>query len=140
HRVSATSEGQSDVVAVKATDTNPRRAATVANTYAEQFLDFRRNADRAKVHEAQRVVEHELADVRGKGPIPGGNATLSPQQLDRLRQIRQLRARANQLALLSSLQTGGAELAERARVPSSPSSPKTTRNVVLGGIMGLLLG
>jgi polysaccharide biosynthesis transport protein len=38
------------------------------------------------------------------------------------------------------LQTGDAELLQAADAPTSPSSPKTTRNIIMGAFLGLLLG
>jgi capsular exopolysaccharide synthesis family protein len=54
--------------------------------------------------------------------------------------IRSLRREISRLRALEAVQTGNAELVQTARVPESPSSPKTTRNVALGGIVGLVLG
>ncbi len=51
-----------------------------------------------------------------------------------------LQRQLSQLKALEALQTGNAELVQRASVPDSPSSPKTLRNTVFGGILGLLVG
>ncbi len=51
-----------------------------------------------------------------------------------------LRREVSRLQALEAIQTGNAELVQTAKVPSDPSSPKTKRNVVLGGIVGLVLG
>jgi tyrosine-protein kinase len=125
-KVHASLEGQSDLVSVRATDPSPEFAATLANTFADQYILFRRGADRAKVREAQQLVQREL------------NA-LSPRRRNSP-EGRSLAERAQQLQILSSLQTGNAELVEHAEPPRSPSSPKTIRNVVLGGFLGVLLG
>jgi hypothetical protein len=42
--------------------------------------------------------------------------------------------------ILASLQTGNAELVQRAEPPTSPSSPQPIRNAVLGAGLGLFLG
>jgi tyrosine-protein kinase len=119
-------EGQSDVVAIDATDPSPGRATRIANTFAEEYIAFRRRADRAKIADTQRLVERRLA-------------SLSPEQRDGA-QGNVLRNRLEQLQILASLQTGNAELAQRAEVPSSPSSPRIVLNTVLGAVLGLLLG
>jgi capsular exopolysaccharide synthesis family protein len=124
-KVDVEAEGQADVVSVKATDPAPAFAARLANTFARQYIAFRREADRSKVKEAQDLVQRQLA-------------RLSPEDLAG-QQGQTLRNRAQQLQILASLQTGNAELVQRAEVPTSPSSPKTFRNVAIGGFFGLLL-
>jgi succinoglycan biosynthesis transport protein ExoP len=125
NKVAVSPEGQSDVVGLSATYPNPRLAARVANTFAEEYIAFRREADRAKIAEARGLVERRIRQ-------------LSPA--DQGAQARSLRGQLEQLDILASLQTGNAELAEAAAVPTSPSSPKTVRNTGLGVFLGLLLG
>jgi polysaccharide biosynthesis transport protein len=119
--VSVSSEGQSDIVAIKATDKDPATAATVANTFAGEFIASRREADQAVIRRAQQVVRNRLSDVSAP---------------DR----RTLQSRADDLKILAALQTGKAELVQLATAPSSPSSPKSRRNAVIGGFLGFLLG
>jgi capsular exopolysaccharide synthesis family protein len=125
-KVKASAEGQSDVVSVIATDPLPARARNVANTYAQQYIAFRRDADRAKIREAEHLVQERLAALppRARSGAEG----------------RSLSERADQLRVLASLQTGNAELVQVAQTPTSPSSPKIVRNLVLAAILGLLLG
>jgi capsular exopolysaccharide synthesis family protein len=125
-KVEATSEGQSNVVAITATAGSPRKAAVLANTFAEEYISFRRDADRKKIQETLALIDEQLAALS-----PADRA--GPQGGELRRQVRQL-------GLLSSLQTGNAELVQRAELPTSPSSPKTTRNVIVGILVGLMLG
>lgn len=118
--------GQADVVAVSATDSSPEFAATLANSFAESYIAFRRQADRAAIAEAQRLIELDLEALDSAG---GPNS-----------QERSLQDQLSQLRTLEALQTGNAELVQEAGLPTSPSSPKTLRNTVLGGLLGLLLG
>jgi polysaccharide biosynthesis transport protein len=120
------SAGRSDVVAVTAEARDPRIAARLANVFADEYVGFRRDADRAKVREAEQLVESQLANVSG----PDRNGA----------QARSLRERAEQLRVLAALQTGNAELVQRALPPTSPSSPKPIRSGALGLALGLLLG
>ena len=125
-KVEVAGESQSDVASIRAIDADPAFAARLANTFAEQYIRFRREADRSKVREAEELVNRQLdALTPAKRSGPRG---------------RSIRERAEQLQVLGSLQTGNAELVQRAQVPESPSSPDTARNVVLGVIFGLLLG
>ena len=120
-RIAVKSEGQSDVVSIDATDEDPAIAAILANAFASEFIASRREADQAVIRRAQHVVRNRLNDVSAP---------------DR----RTLQSRADDLKILAALQTGKAELVQQATVPSRPSSPKTVRNGVLGGMLGLLLG
>jgi capsular exopolysaccharide synthesis family protein len=124
--VSVSSRGQSDVVTVTATDTNPERAARHATTFALSYIEFRRDADRDKIAEAQRLVERQLE-------------AMTPERR-RGKEGERLRVQANELGILSSLQTGNAELVERAAVPGAPATPRTRRNVIVGGLLGLIFG
>lgn len=119
-------DGGSDLVTVAATDPDPVYAARLANAYARSFIDFRRRADRRKIQNAIRLVEAELARF-DEAELQGDEG-------------RVLRNQARKLATLKALQTGNAELVQRALPPEDPSSPRTARNVAMGGVLGLLIG
>lgn len=115
-----------DVVSVTATDGSASFAAQLANTFATQYIDFRRETDRAMIRQAQRLVDGQLAG-------------LSPAD-QRGQRGRSLSDRSEQLGVLSALQTGNAELVDTALPPDRASAPKVDRNVALGVVLGLLLG
>lgn len=125
-KMSVSAEGSSNVVSVTATDPDPRIAQKLANTYAAQFVEFRRDADRAKVANARRLVSKSYN-------------RLSPTE-QQSHQGRTLQNRMSQLETLQAVQTGNAEVVQDASTPTSPSSPKTKRNTILGAVIGLLLG
>jgi succinoglycan biosynthesis transport protein ExoP len=124
--VSVSPQGESDLIAVEATDQSPQAAATIANEFARQYITFRKEADQEKIARAQAIVRgrfEELTPAERAGP-EGEN----------------LEQRERQLTILSTLQTGNTELVQAATAPDSPSSPKTSRNVALGILLGVLLG
>jgi capsular exopolysaccharide synthesis family protein len=125
-KVSVESGGDADVVSIKATDPDPRFAATLANSFAQNYITFRRKADRRKVQQARALV---TADFNQLSPAE----QLSSEGQSLQRQI-------SRLATLEALQTGNAELVQHATVPTSPSSPKIVRNTAVAWILGLLLG
>jgi polysaccharide biosynthesis transport protein len=121
-----TEQGESGVVSVAATTTSPALAAEIANTYAQQFVKEQQLANREYFKSALALIHRQLAD-------------LSPQQRvgsDGLELVQ----RAQTLVLLSELQYDGVQLAQHAVAPSAPSSPKTSRNTLVGVIVGLLIG
>jgi succinoglycan biosynthesis transport protein ExoP len=118
--------GQSDVVSITATDPDPVFAAKLANVFAQQFIAFRRDADRSKIAFAQQLVTQQLKRLTTtERSGPQGTA---------------LQQRGEQLQILAALQTGNAELVQPANAPSAPSSPQTKRNVMLGLLFGLMMG
>jgi polysaccharide biosynthesis transport protein len=125
-KVKIAPEGESDIISVEATDGSPAFAAALANTFAREYIEFRRRADRAKVEEARRLLQGEIDAIPPEEAVTPEAAELNRQ--------------ARQLELLASLQTGNAELVQPAEPPSEPSSPKVVRNTALGLLLGLVLG
>jgi receptor protein-tyrosine kinase len=125
-KVAVTQQGLSSLVQIDATDRVPERAAALATTFAEEFIRFRREADRRRLADAREITKRQYQAL-----TPA--AKLTPQG-------RQLRDRSQQLEILASLQTGGAELVQRADVPTAPSYPRPFRNGVLGLFFGAILG
>jgi capsular polysaccharide biosynthesis protein len=125
-KVEIASEGPSDLVAIHATDGKPARAARIANAFAKEYVQFRRDADRDKVNQAKLLSERQLQSMSG--------VELHSER------GRLLRQRLDQLETLASLQTGNAELVQPATAPTSPSAPTPMKNGVLAGFFGLLLG
>jgi receptor protein-tyrosine kinase len=124
--VSVAPEGESELIAIEATDTDPALAAQIANEFANQYIAFSRDEAKAKIEATKLPIEVQLEDIP-EADLDGTSASVLE------RKIRQLDA-------LKAIQTGNAELAQPAVEPSSPSSPRTTRNVALGIFLGLLLG
>jgi capsular exopolysaccharide synthesis family protein len=118
--------GESDVVAVTATLRDPRAAAHLANTYVNQYVAFRRNADKRTLEVAIASLRQQLAE--------GNKNRLDPDEASTLR------TRLGQLQVLRTLQTGNAEVVQAATPPSDRSSPHPLRNGVLGAGVGLLAG
>jgi polysaccharide biosynthesis transport protein len=124
--VSVAGQGESGVINVSATASSPVIAAAIANIYTRQFVKEQKLANSQYFKAALALVHRQLA-------------ALSPQQrvgADGL----ELQDRAQTLGLLSELNEGNVKVAEEAVPPTSPSSPKTSRNTVIGGVLGLFIG
>ncbi|HEX8157781.1 MAG TPA: CpsD/CapB family tyrosine-protein kinase [Solirubrobacteraceae bacterium] len=109
-----------------ATDPQPAFAADLANTIAEQYIEFRRAADRSKITDAITLVRRQFD-------------ALNTRQRDGP-EGRSAKERVQQLETLASLQTGNAELVQPAEAPRTASSPKTVRNTISALLLGLLIG
>lgn len=125
-KIQVVPQGQSDVVAVTATDRNPAIAARLANAVAREYIGFRRDADRSKITEAITLVRNRL-----KALTPTARAASEGESVNQ---------RISQLEILASLQTGNAELVQRALAPDAPFSPRPVRDAILGLVAGVLLG
>ena len=125
-KVTVAGQGQSNVVAVSAVDHDPAFAARLANTISRRYIIFRRDADRGKIDQALRLVQRQLAG-------------LSTAQREAT-QGRSLRQQVDQLRVLAALQTGNAELVQKAEPPLTASSPKPLRNAILALILALVIG
>jgi capsular exopolysaccharide synthesis family protein len=121
--VSIESNGESDVVTVTAEWGQPRVAAAIANEFATQIVALRRQNAQAEVERAIRAINDRIAAT----PPPSRD------------QLRSLRDRASELEVLKALETGDAQVVERAQAPAEASSPRPLRNAVVAGVVGLIL-
>ncbi len=118
--------GESSVVDVAATTTSPALSAEIANTYARRFVTEQRRSQLHYYRTALAIVRRQLA-------------ALSPQERAGSGGL-ELQNRAQTLSLLAELREANVKVAAEAAVPTAPSSPRTSRNVILGVIVGLLIG
>jgi capsular exopolysaccharide synthesis family protein len=139
-----------NVLTVSVSNTDPELAAKMANTYAREFVLFRRNADRKASQESLetarrriRSINTALVRLANQTPAPNGTQERARQNDERRSLIQtreQLTDEARRLDAQATLATGNVELVERAAVPGSASSPKPQRMAILGLGFGLLLG
>jgi succinoglycan biosynthesis transport protein ExoP len=124
--VEVTPASNADTAAIAATTTSPERSAQIANIYGSAYISFRREADRNQVQEPIELAEQRLEELSFE-ELQGPQGAALQREL-------------NQLKLNQALQTGGAELVQRATPPTEPSSPDPVKNVMLGIVLGALLG
>lgn len=124
--VAVDSGGEADIATISATTPTPALSAQVADAYGEAYIDFRRESNQDQLEGAIRLIEDSIAE-------------LSEEELA-LDEGQELLNSLDELETAQQLQAGGAELVQRAGVPTSPSSPKTTRNVLLGILLGGAVG
>jgi polysaccharide biosynthesis transport protein len=124
--LSIAGQGESTVVDVAATSSSPVLAAEIANTYAHAYVAEQQASNHRYFQSALALVNKQLAALSSKQRVGADGVALQD--------------RAESLGLLAELDYGDAQVAQEAAVPASASSPKTSRNVVLGGFLGLVLG
>ncbi|MGD0196583.1 MAG: polysaccharide biosynthesis tyrosine autokinase [Solirubrobacteraceae bacterium] len=124
--ISIAADGDTNVVAVAATDGSPHVAQAIANTYAATFVAEQESSNRAYYASALATVEKQISAL---APVQRNSA-------DGLA----LQERAQSLATLAELPDSTVEFAAAATLPTVPSSPKTKRNTALGALLGLVLG
>lgn len=123
-QVTASAQPDANLVDVTATDPDPRRAARLANVFADQYKLFRRDSERDGLAQG-------IADLRRQ------LATLAP---DATTERQAITTALSQLTTTQAASTGGVQVVDRATVPSTPSSPRPKRDAVLGGLLGLAFG
>lgn len=167
--VSASRRGETSVVEIVATSSDPEDAAKTAQTYAEVFIRLQRERLAADLQKAIDQVQGELDQINAQiKQLEAPLAELGDQivaeadqarreQLETRRdlldeqldaQISGLRTRAGtyesqivQLRLASKIsETGGVQLISGAEVPSKPAAPNPTRNASVALSLGLVLG
>jgi capsular exopolysaccharide synthesis family protein len=119
-------QGESNVVAVSSTMSSPVLAAEVVNVYTHQFVVEQARANRSYFKSALALVRRQLNELTPAQRV--GQDGLSLQQ------------RAQTLRLLTDLNFGNVQVAQQATVPTAPSSPRTSRDTLLGALLGLLIG
>lgn len=156
----------SDVVTVSVTATDPDEAALLVNTYANTYIDLRRQQRIDELVSASTEVQQQVDDLAARialvrQPITDienqlvndpGNADLESRRSDLVVQlapeINPLEAqRAVYQGLLEDLRvsagivgSGGAKVLTEAEVPTEPVAPQPARSGVLAGVVGLIFG
>jgi polysaccharide biosynthesis transport protein len=135
-KVSATAIGSTDLIRVTARSTDPQRAATLANTYATSYIDYRRKQAVDDVLAASQQVQAKIAEIQRQI-----DSTSAGAQRDELVESQSVfRQKLDQLQVDGALKQGGAQLVTPAAVPTSPVEPRPMRTGVIALLVGLVLG
>lgn len=125
-QIETTTSSTSDIVELRARDSDPAMAARIANAFAEAYVQHRVESARERYREAADLAQRRLLE-------------LSPAER-RTEEGLALQARRRELQIAGDLQTGGAEIVRRASVPTSASRPRPKLSGALGMVLGLMLG
>ena len=167
--VSVRPNGDTDVVTVRATNTDADLAAEVATVYAQTYIDVRREELINELLRTQETLQTSIDDLEAELAIVQADLAYYDEALtieddpetrqilleernrieeeigperDLLQaQLSNARLQLRQYGLAQQItQTGGAQLISQARVPASPFAPTPIRNAVVAIVIGLIFG
>jgi polysaccharide biosynthesis transport protein len=137
----ATSQvGQTNVIAVTAVSTEPKRAALVANTYAQAFVAHTRSIAFSNLTAGEAQLRSQISSLTRQIKSLHGNPKGAAEAAALANQEAVLKEEVAQLQVNGAIATGGVEFVTPAQVPVTPSSPQVKREAALGVAAGLLLG
>ncbi|HVV36717.1 MAG TPA: polysaccharide biosynthesis tyrosine autokinase [Acidimicrobiales bacterium] len=146
-KVSASSVGQTDVISVQVTDKDPKRAADVANQYAQQYVTYKQQRAVNSLLEAAKEITSQIDQLQAQVNDLDSHIANTPSASDLkaqrdslIQQIGTFRQQLDEVQVQSRLKEGGAQVVTSAEPPTSPSSPRPKRNTLLGIFLGLMLG
>jgi capsular exopolysaccharide synthesis family protein len=152
-RISTHTAADNDVIRITARNRVPKQAALAANTYANAYIEYRRNQAVADLVAASEQIQGQITKLEGdiKGiedQINQGTpvqrelrtAELGPRRDALIEQQTLFRQKFDQLQVDVGLRSGGARLVSPAEVPTVPAEPQPVRAGFLAGIIGLILG
>src|ERR1700753_793005 len=136
--VAAAEVGQTNLIAVTATDASPARAAVIANAYARAFVASNTASSISNVTAAENQLTAQINSInREISKLP----TESVSQLGALsNQEAILKGQLAQLQVAGAEASSGLEFVTPAQAPTAPSSPKPVQNRGLGMALRLLIG
>lgn len=151
-KVSATVVGTTAVLDVAAESTRPADATSVANAYADAYVEYRRKRAIDTLVVATEELQQRITDldkeiaeanaraVAANPPRPDRPTPQTPEQASLLGQRSAFKEKFDQVQVDIALKNGGAQVVSRAGVPTSPIRPTTVRNVLVGLLVGLIVG
>jgi len=119
----AEADPNADIIAVTSGRAKPAEAADLANAFARQFVQWRKDTQQNSLDEAIKLLDNQIALASR-----GSDARTA------------LVERRDQIEVLKALVSGGLTVGEAAQTPGAPSSPKPLRDGVLAFAAGLVLG
>jgi non-specific protein-tyrosine kinase len=130
-------------------DTNPVQAANIANTIATVFTDRIRVLQSQRYAASEAALAQQVADMErqieetNQAIARTSDAAQLAQLQARLTEYRslysQLVTNFEQVRLAEAQTSTNVVVSEPADIPLIPVSPKTTRNTLLAGVVGMLL-
>jgi len=144
-RVTATTDGQSNIVTIVALDSSADGAAEVANAFAQAYVSWSRDNEIASLKAAGDELAQSLATAQQRVVTltrPTGGASASNQNDLELAEslVTALTQKLEQVRINQQLATGSASVLTTAVSDPAPVSPNPVRNGALGLALGIAVG
>jgi non-specific protein-tyrosine kinase len=148
-----TSFSSAQVLQITYTSPDPRFAAQAANSFAESYIQYRKEQVLKSFLAAQSAVSrrveaatdqlNDLSDQLDEATKAGDDSlvtTLETQRSVLISRLGVLQQRFDDLEPDQATRSGGGQVIQTAGVPGSPSSPNYLRSALLAIVAGLILG
>jgi polysaccharide biosynthesis transport protein len=144
-RVTASNDGQTNVVTIDAVDGSAPRAADIANAFAEAYVAWSRDSRQANIKAAGDDVEQRLSlaqqQIAALASAAGGASVDQQVKLQAARELyASLADKLEQLRVNQLLEVGSGSVLTNAVADPVPVSPRPARDGGLGLAVGLALG
>jgi capsular exopolysaccharide synthesis family protein len=151
--VTVTGSSDSDIITVTARDSDPKRAMSVANAYANAYVDAKRTEGIDDLLAASKQVRDQVSNLQQQidaldkqvqnAPAADRDAvsqSVSQRRTALLSEQSAFGQTSDQLQVRIALASGGASVVGPAVVPTTPVEPRPLRTGALALLVGLLLG
>jgi capsular exopolysaccharide synthesis family protein len=133
--------GSTHLIAVSATDRNPHRARTLANTYARTFVRSQQQAAAVASTGQLQSLNNQIGALALEADRLAGNPSPAAQSRreQALNELNALRASYSASQQNVSLQGNNIAVSSPATVPGTPSKPRRKLDIAVGVILALIL-
>jgi len=149
--VSAREVRNTDIIEITARDGRAKTAATIADTYADAYVELRRaqafdslvtagEQVRARLTDAEKRLSDLDAEITAAPADRQSALRQAPDRDSAVAQVAILRQELDELRINQGLGTAGAQVVSHARVPTSPVSPRPVRAGLWALAVGLVVG
>ena len=129
--------GETDVIAITIRDANAANAQTLANAYAQAYIEVRREQSVNELLAASIEVQRAIDDLQAQiDALPDDD----PRRSGLVSQLGNFNGTLDELRVDAALRTGGAAIIKPAELPTSPVEPTPARTATLAAVVGLLIG
>lgn len=146
-RVEVAAIGQTNVVRISATASDPKTAVRIANTMSEEYVAWSRSSKRESIKSASEEVQARLDDAREqilelgrRVSREGKSDELSAELQIATGTYTTLAEKLEQLKINEQLEIGSGRVVSVAVEDLTPIAPRPVRNAMLGLVVGLALG
>jgi Mrp family chromosome partitioning ATPase len=124
--ISAGAAGDSNIVTISVQKDSPRLASQLADAYAREYVEFRRDLARTRYDQALADVRRQINALKARG---------APAD-----QLRALQRQATALQLYTGVRLSDATVVQETNGRAAEITPNWKRNIALAALLGLFIG